>query len=241
MPQSYNIARRAKPSAIAEGAQGQQRGGRYGEAMALPVGIGRWPLALEGSYFKAISPTPGTGIAQAITTAFSATAGALSLFNGDSAGGAQIYLDYIRLINTVVGASTTRSEALVAIDNIQRYSSGGSLLTAVNPNMDSSLAGVGVPRFGALVFAAESGSVRRLSRFQLRTAIMVQYEEWLITFGSEQGAGTTTLSGTAAQRNIVDAGPAVVGPGHTLTLHLWNPANAATPPSWEVEVGWWER
>lgn len=241
MPQIYNIARRALPSPTTDGSQVQNRGGRYGEGYTKQVGHDRYPLALEGSYYKAINPTPGTGIAQTIQTSFAATNGICSIYNSDSAGGKQISLDYVRLINTTVGASTTRSEMLMAVDNIQRWSSGGSQLTAVNANMDVATAAVGVVRFGALTLAAESGSVRRLSRAQLRTAIMVIYEEWLITFGGHNEVGTTVLGGTAAQRNVTDIGPAIIGPGHTLCLHLWNTANAATAPTWEVEVAWWER
>lgn len=241
MPQIYNLVRRYLASAVAEGAQAQARGGRYGELGTLEFGPVRYPLALEGSYFKAINPTPDTGIASAITAAFSATAALWTLYNADAANGKQIALDYIRIIPTVVPASATRSEVVIAIDNIQRFSSGGSTIAAKGANMDQATASIATFNFGAVVAAAESGNVRRLARAQLRAAIPVAFEELVITFGSESAPGTTTLGGTTAQRNVVDVGPVVIGPGHTLVGHVWHPGNAATPASWEVEAGWWER
>lgn len=188
--------------------------------------------------YKALTPTPGTGIPQAITTSFSALAAVVHLRNPSSL---KYRPQYIRLINTVVGASSTRSEGLVALDSgSDRYSgSGGSTLSPVNADMSDTTASSALVRAGALVMNAESSLVRRASRFQMRTALMVQFEEWLITFGDDAHV-FNTLSGTAGQRQVVDVGSHVVGPGQDLLLHIWNPGNAATPPQWEVEVAWSE-
>jgi hypothetical protein len=199
-------------------------------------------LCDDGKAFGAINPTPGTGIAQTIQTSFSATNAVFNLRNGSTPGSSspRYYLDYLRLICTVVGTSTVRSEGLVALDTgTARYGSGGSSLTVVNRNIDSAVTSQAVARFGALTMNAESGSARRIARFQLRTAIMVQYEEFVLSFGRE-GHGFGTLGGTTAQRNVIDCGPAVIGPGQDLIVHLWNPSNAATAPSWEVEACWYE-
>jgi len=242
MPQAAVKVNRLLPSAVTEGNQTPLRGGRYAEAFTIPMGFGAYPLVQEGTYFKAINATPGTGIAQTIQTTFLSTNGVFMILNGDAASGKHLVMDYIRLINTVVGTTTTRSEAVLAVDNTNRFSAGGSTLTAVNANMDVATSSIATVRFGALTLTAESGSVRRLSRFQLRTAIMVQFEEFIISFGRPTLGGFNTLSGTNGQRMMVDAGPVVIGPGnHSLIVHLWNPGNATTAPSWEVEAGWWER
>jgi hypothetical protein len=242
MPALYNKVGKALPSSNADGASVQQRGWRYGEGVIVPAGDGIYPFAEEGSYFKAINPTPGTGIAQTIKTSFDSQNAVFCIRNGDGAGGKRLHMDYLRLICTVVGTSTTRSEGLIAIDNITRYSSGGSAITiAGGANMDVGTASIAVVHFGALSLAAESGSVRRISRFQLRTAIMVQYEEWIIKFGRPEGGGQETLSGSSALRTWVPVGPGVLGDGDSLTVHIWNTGNASTAPSWEFEAGWIER
>jgi hypothetical protein len=133
-------------------------------------------------------------------------------------------------------------EALLAVDSITRYSSGGSAIAALpNVNMDSARTSIALVHFGALTLAAESGAVRRLARCQLRGAIPVAFEEYLIVFGDVKASNFQTLGGTALQRQVVHLPPAILGPGHALTLHVWHPGNAATPASWEFELGWGER
>jgi hypothetical protein len=237
---------KALPAAVADAAQVQSRFGSRGENYVFELGTPLDNLADEGSYYKAVNPTPGTGIAQAVQVSFLATNGLLTIRNGDTVNGKRIYLDYLRLINTVVPATATRSEALIAIDTgTVRYSSGGSQITALhNANMDSPRTSIAVVHFGALTLAAETANVRRLSRLQLRAAIPVQFEEYLILFGrAADGGGFNTLGGATAQRQVVDAGPVVLGPNsnHSAIVHLWHPGNAVTAASWEFELAWYER
>lgn len=242
MPQIAGIVGQAAPARGADAAAKMFRAGATGEQYANILLTGEQALVDEGAYFSAVNPTPGTGIAGAITTGFGATAGLLTLRNNAAASTKRLFPTYIRLINTVVPASATRTEALITLDNITRYSSGGTNLTALaNRNMDSALASEAVLHFGALTLAAAGGSVRQVSRFQLRTAIEVQYEEYLILFGDPVAASAQTLNGSANQRNIVHVAPVVLGQGDSMQLHTWRPSNAVTGPTYEVEVGWFER
>ena len=79
-------------------------------------------------------------------------------------------------------------------------------------------------------------------------------DEVLITFGdpthsSQAGfnssgpslaaSATQSIQTVSIQRNV---GPVILqGQNHCLLVHLWNTGNATTAPSWEVELGWWER
>ena len=63
--------------------------------------------ALEGAYFVARTPTPGTGVSSTIQTSFSDTVPFIILFNGDSTGLVNVELDYLKIIITVAGASGT--------------------------------------------------------------------------------------------------------------------------------------
>lgn len=206
----------------------------YAMRALLPVA-----LADDGVYRKVVNPTPGTGIAQSIIAAFSAT-DALFVLKNPAGSGRRYYMDFLRLIPTVLPASATRSELLVAIDDTVRYSSGGSLLTVRNASMPSDDPSQAVVRAGALTLNAEGANVRRLSRAQLRAAIPVQFEEFIIRFGSlDHNEGT--LGGTTAVRQVVNVGPAVIYQGHELIVHAWHPGNAATGASWEFEAGFFER
>lgn len=240
MPQAAGDVRRAKPAFNADAVKALLRQFSFGELVVANMLADEMAQAEEGSLFSAVNPTPGTGIAQTIQTTFSATNGILTLRNNAANANKRIYPKLLRLINTVAGASATRSEALVSVDNITRYSSGGSsIATLANRNMDDATASEAVVHFGALTLAAESGSVRRVSRFQLRTAIMVAFEEWVIRFGTGEGDGAV-LAGTAP--SVIKNLPAVVlGQGDSMQVHLWNPGNAVTAPSWEFELCWLER
>lgn len=190
-------------------------------------------------YFTAVNPTPGTGIASAVTAAFSATAGLLCLRNADSTGQRFIIPDFVRLIPTVVPASATRSELLVATDSITRYSSGGSAITGIfNVHGGQGNDSAAVLHFGAVVLAAESAA-RRLERLQLRSVIPVAFEDFLLKFSHEtQVVGL--LGGTSALAVERTIAPVVLAPNHSLVLHVWHPGNATTPASWEFTAGWWE-
>lgn len=198
----------------------------------------------QGNYFNALSPTPGTGIAQTVVTAFSATDGVMCLFNAAStasSSGSRVFMDYIRLVTTVIPASATSSQVVVAIDNANRYTSGGSALTPVNANGTVGNATNATVNFGALVLTAETAAKRRLARAVLRSAIPVVQDETLLVFTSVDAPGAAgSMGGAVALRSVVPVGPAVIGPGQSLTVHIYSPANATTPPSYEVEMGWWE-
>lgn len=207
---------------------------------ALSAGL--YPIADEGTFFTATNAAAGTGLASSITTAFSATAGLLTVRNGSTGAGQnrRLCMNSIRLIPTVAPASATRSEFAITIDDITRYASGGSAITPVNPNMDSATAPSAVVHFGALVLAAAGSNVRLVSRGQLRSSIPVAFEEYVIDFrGTAHSEGT--LGGATAVRNVSVVPPVVLGPGQSMQLHVWHPANAATAASWEFEVTGWAR
>src|SRR6267143_1796369 len=115
-------------------------------------------LADDEQYFVATNPTPGTAIAFAINAAVSETAGYfLSVLNNDAKGGKRIFLDYLKLLCAVVPASATSAEMFIKTDTAG-FSSGGSAVTPVNTNSDSTAGSVAVINAGALTTAARTGN-----------------------------------------------------------------------------------
>lgn len=251
MPQVYGITRRDQPSKSAEGTQQQFRSGGRGEQVVIPLSLGMYPLCDEGAYFKATNATVGTGVIHALTTAFSATAALFCLRNTDAEGAKRLYIDYVRLVTgaTAIGMTAATSiEAAVTIDNTNRYSSGGTAITPVNSNMDSAQATIAALNFGAVVLAAASGSVRTVGRqaFARRASpAMVTGDQFLWDFGVV-GAQSLAIAGSATPATAPTAfgaaiGPVIIGGGDSLNFHLWYPAGATTAPTYEFEIGWWER
>lgn len=203
-------------------------------------------MAEGGDYFKVCNPTPGTAIAAGIQTSFSATANVLMVAVNTTAT-RLVIPHYLRLICTVAPASATSSHMAIIADTIDRYSALGDDVTGSIKNArtdDTSTSALTKLRFG-IVTAAAASAPRVLSRIAIKTqtapAITVG-DEILINFSARGETSPGLISGAAAigiQKNV---GPIVLaGANHSLLFHMWNPANAATGPSFEFEFGFWER
>lgn len=251
MPQIYGDVDRSQPSKSADGAQKQARFSGYGEQYVLPMMPELYGPCDEGAYFRGTNATIGTGIIHALTTSWSATAGLFCLRNTDSEGAKRIYLDFVRLITgptAIAMTAATSVEMAVTIDNTNRYSSGGTAITPVNSNMDSSQATIANLTFGAVTLSAASGSVRNAGRmaFTRRAApVMVTGDQFLWQFGvsapqsvSVMGSATPATAPAAFNAGMP---PVIIGGGDSINFHLWYPAGATTAPTYEFEIGWWER
>ena len=218
------------PTASSDGTNAFLRTTARRDLYVTPIGSGLYSVVTEGGYFRAINPTPGTGIALGVQAAFSPTANvALSIRNTDTPGTASrsVYPEYVRLICTAAGTGTTSLDAVVVVDNTNRVSVAGTAITAGNVNGNFSAAGFGLAGFGTVTATAEGAGTRRVSRLRLKSAALAIGDSFTLNFGL-RGAGTS------------DLGPVSVGAGGTLLLHLWT-VGATVAPSFEVECGWWER
>jgi len=90
------------------------RHSNYGDRYHVPVGTGRQNLADEGSYFSAITPTPGTGIVDGVVTTFVETTPSVVIYNGSSK---RLFLDFLRLTITVAPVGGTRVRFTTTIDD----------------------------------------------------------------------------------------------------------------------------
>lgn len=225
------------------------RQGAYGEMYTMPVVRKQHTLADEGTYYvtnnaqTAIVPTYGTSLA--------ATSPFIVIYNGNVSQ--RIYLDYISLTAVVAGASTTTagySAVAVYIDNINRYTSGGTNLTAnvVSPNMSAGVNSSAASVYcGAIVAPAASGSVRIVCGLRnirpavSSTVINVVGDQNLLTFGSVEGiAGSITI----ANANIMPQAfpPVIIGPGHSALVYLWYPVlTSPSAATYAPEIGFWVR
>lgn len=214
------------------------RAGRYGEAYVNGLSGKEWSVADEGSYFTAITPTPGTGvIGHAAPTTFDETKPYLLLYNG---GQNRIYPQYIRLHDTVVSVGGARVQFTIAIDQGNRYSSGGTALTKNNVNMDSVVSTQATINAGAVIATAASASRRVLDHVVFRGTIDVVEDVFEIVFGASDGPGVGGSRVATVQDMSKMAPPIVVGPGQSLLIHQWA-ASQSTGPTFQVSFGYIER
>jgi hypothetical protein len=232
------------------------RFGSYGENYVLSVVRSNHLLADEGSYFTASSAQ--TAITGPAAAGWVATTPALVVYNGASAGGPRIYLDYLYLLNggTAFSNSTSNTGMFYAIylDAGNRYASGGTTLTAKNANMDSNIASNAAVAFGAPTATAASGTVRsivgqRLFRAPVSaTALtLANMDDWMFNFGGVEG-GPVNIVGSSGvlqaniSHSVFNVPPVVIGPGQSALIYIWQISNSGpTAGNLIPELGWFER
>lgn len=198
--------------------------------------------AIEGAAFRATG-TVGSGVAIGVLTAFTNTTAALALVNNVAAGTQNPYLipRYIRLICTAAGGASTSARGAISTD-VQAFTTQQTALTLANVNTAITAAPNAIAFCGAI--SALSVTARKiLANFQIKTQAAPCWtvgDELMIVFGDVNANGQA-LSGASALRLPVSVDPVAIAPGHSMLLHLWNPSNAVTPPSFEFEVSWIEK
>lgn len=235
---------RTKPSPLGQGEYGPVRLSRYGELMNRP--LDRVALAEEGSYFIAHNPTndEATTLAGHVAPVLAdadATMTKPFLFVRVPAGSSKlVYLDFLEVDVVVIGASGTEDNWADQLDTgATRWSSGGTALTIVNPNMQSAEPSIFAGQTnhllgGAVVSGAESASVRHLGHGQVSDTIMVAGDRYLYTFGHQPSLGTV-------DRHVINRPPVILGETDQYLLAFYAPSQAATAAVYKVRMGWFER
>lgn len=217
-----------------------ERRNGYGEVFVVSPSAKVYPFADEGGYFSTLSPTPGTGIAgHAAPTTFDNTKPFVLIKNADAVGGKSIYLDYIKLTETVAGAGGTLNYATHALDAGAGYTSGGSALSPVSPNLNVNTQTVAVIYAGAVV-ATAGGSQRVVSNQRRRTVIPVVGDVCIFDFGASAIASGMPTEGTTELERVFKCPPVIIAPGGFYKLVLWRGSQSGAD-SLEVEIGHWER
>ena len=238
------VTYRGLPGITNEGVYGPVHGTKYGEVVTAGMhGSKLYPLVDEGTYFLATNPPMGTGIAGiAASTSFDATEHLLHIRNTSTSK--RLYLDFIDLVTTAAGTNgTTTGFTMTADRGVTRYTSGGSSITPVNPNLASSETAECTLKFGALVTTAASADVRPLGDFLVRTVIKVVGDSYRFNFGgtedSWQCAGAS-LDGTTSAKITIPCPPVTLGENDQFLLSDWA-ASQTVGSSYQFRMGFWMR
>jgi hypothetical protein len=241
------IVSRSLPAGLADGTEASGRLARYSELMVVEAVRTKHPLADEGSFFSTQNPTLGTALAAGIQATFSDTVAAFVFQNtGDPSGSVSpsLYLDFIKLIFTVAPASATGMRYAVKLDNGPRAPTAGSTklsgtsgspgASAVGATVRSSVANIWAFTGGAFMTVPVSVNARVVAVGGIG-ALPIVGTEFMIRFGDNGPNFAAAAGGTS------HAAPIVVPPGWYAVVYLWFPSNAATGPSAELDIGWFER
>jgi hypothetical protein len=245
---STNTVRKGLPSAVQDGSDAPNWGGRYGEQIVQVNNYPKMALAEEGCYYVATNPTPGTGLAATSSiTNYVTTAGAVGVFflltnteTSTTNTGKRVYMDYIR-VRLISQAPTSASVwyMTIALDNsTTRYNTGGTAITPVNVSGDYSKASI-VTMYAGAVSTTVPGSVRLITSVLVRAQVPVIMDQYMLTFGSVEGGGADTTS-ASVQNRLFGAPPVIIAPSWNMAVTMWGTSNAAAP-QWEFDMGWWEK
>jgi hypothetical protein len=228
---------------------------RYGGVFTQPAVRKTHALIDEGSYFLVNSGSQA-GILSSPATGFVATTPALIIANIDSPTSPnykRINIDFLNLVTTVVGSAASglvNLQAALYLDNGNRYSSGGTEITAniVSPNMDLTPRSIAKAYFGALTATAATASARAICPLRvIRPAVsgtvmdVVGETKWF-NFGGVEGALNGSI--TIANANFITVPmPGIsIGPGQCALLYLWqNVGGTNVAATYAPELAWWER
>jgi hypothetical protein len=253
-------ASRGLPQPVSDGNPALLRGGRYGEQISELLSLKGDRLLDEGSVYVTRTPTVGTGINMTLTaTAYAATTPFIIVTNNNPAGptSRNVYLDSIKLIGTVPGASGTSVQYATAIDSIARFATyGASGAGAAGTGATNPLSGPYPPNSGAgpnsstLIYAgtvtavAASMQARLLESGWLRAVANcpIVGDQYVLNFGGTEAAldtislATATLIQRSVPHSLVE-----IQPGHSFLFTLWVPSMAATAAAFEVIIAHHER
>jgi hypothetical protein len=212
-----------------------QRGNTYSN-IRVPT---KHVLADEGSYFTANNAQTGVATAAA-PTSYSATNPFVMIANTASPSvpnSPRIYIDYLTLLATAAGTGGASLQVAIYIDNIQRYTSGGTALTPVKANSagNASVAQI----YAGNITAAAAGLQARtiVGNRYLKGAIPVAGDTYTLQSGSVDAV--TTFGVSTILFSLQNIPPVVINPGETALVHLWLPSQAGAS-SYAPELSWWE-
>ena len=206
----------------------------------------RQMLAAAGKLFVATNPTPGTGIAYANKTAFSATAnGLFSISNGNPSGGASLYLDRLKLTQTATAPTGTlvmRAEVYTE-SGIMVIGTAAAAVTPVNLNSGyPNTTGAVVTFFsaGAGTVPASVGSRRLVGIGSIATGVTVIHDSFTFEFGADGPhlgkVGLTAARATDPADLSCWMPPVVVAPQSSAYMNLWWVTQAANAPEFEFDL-----
>jgi hypothetical protein len=205
---------------VAEGALAYLRSSLYGELFVQSVmGDRVQAVADEGSYWVQHN-VPGTPIVDtAALTAFAATTPTMVLFNSNPVGGKSIYPTRFKCQVSAAGTNGTNWLNQWLVDTGNRYTSGGTQLTAANPNLGVNVGATGaVAHFGAITAPAANAS-RIVAASEMRTVIKVIGDEYTFEFGSSNPSSVgMPTEGTLQLHRTMQLPPVVLAPQQSL---LW--------------------
>jgi hypothetical protein len=240
-------ARRGLPGKISNNTYGAIRSSQYGELVNVDGGNFRHTLSDQATYFVAHNATNDAsttlvGHADPELADVDATMTKPFIHMIVASGATtRCYLDYIEMEVVTAPTGGTGDNWAAQLDTgATRISSGGTALTLVNPNMQSTATPNLTILGGVPVTGAESPNVRHLGFGLIRAAVAVVGDRYHFRFGGDPSSGDNVVA-TAASRHLINMAPVILGPSDQFLLALYPSTDDQTVGgTYKVRCAWWE-
>lgn len=201
-------------------------------------------FASQGVLWSVNCQTPGTAIAYATLTAFSATANGLFVIsNGNASGGKSLYLTRLELFQTAAVATGT-TWSFEAYNETGIVAGTTAVITRTPIQVNSGVAqstNMIVQAFnaGAITIPAAVGTRRLVGQGWIPIGVNVAKDVYTMDFGSDAPAasktGLTAARATDVARCTGQMPAVVIPPQTTSWLNMWGCGTSA--PSFEYQLG----
>lgn len=211
----------------------------------------RQQLVKAGKTFIVTNPTPGTAIAHATLTGFSATANGLFVVSNNNAAtsGINIYLDQMLLCQTAAAPGSTLVKHFEVYNESGIVAGSGNVATRTPVNLNPGYANTTsatVQSFsaGAITIPAAVGTRRLMSVFTMTTGVTVRHDTFIVNFGSD-GPPVAKNGGAAARATdvatiVTNVAPVVISPQTTTWINMWWVTQDTNVPSYEFALTYHE-
>ena len=205
-------------------------------------------IAHDGNLWVVNCATPGTAIAYAALTAYSATAnGLFVIYNGNAVGGASVYPKRLELFQTAtVATGTTWS---FEVYNETGEVAGTTAVTTLTPiqvnSAKAQTTDVVVQAFnaGAITIPAAVGTRRLVGQGWIPVGVNVVKDVYALDFGSDgplaPDRGLTAARATGTGRLVGQMPSVIIPPQSTSWINLWGCGSSA--PSFEFNLTYVEK
>ena len=202
----------------------------YGDQYVMPVLAPLQASALERSYYVGQQiGTRNTGITLTVATGvtYLSTQALVLVFNGNPVGGPDVILDFVQIKQDAVSTASTFWHIYHALDDGNRYSSGGAEMQMMDADW---VKAPGVVAYsGVVVTSAVTGSVRDVGYNLIQNGVGVAQSIYTVRFGRQEGApaGTFTTPTTGVAQSTFDAPPIVIPPQKSYVMNEFQTARTA--------------
>ncbi len=241
------IGRRGLPSKYPNNSSAGVRGSQYGELVTRAVGQARHAMSDQATYFVAHNATNDASTTLAghadpeVADCDATMTKPFIHMIVSTTSLKRIYLDYIEIDVVTPPTTAAKDNWAAQLDTGNtRVTSGGTALTKVNANMQSTATSDLTILGGPVVTGAESPSVRHLGHGQLRDGLVVIGDRYQYRFGGDPSSGENVV-GSAASRHLINMPPVILGPQDQFLLAIYSADDAyGAAGVYKVRCGWWE-